>query len=368
MTRRPIAVLGATGYTGRLVVEELRRLGVPALLAARDPGRLSPLAATGDFETLQVDVRDPDALARLAGACRVLINTAGPFVDLGDPVVRAAIAGGCHYADTTGEQPFLLAVRAHDAAARERGVAVVPSLAFEIAVGDCAAAVAAAGFREVHSVHLTYATRFHASQGTRRTVVRALQAGGYAYVHGEWVDDTPASEVRTADFPPPVGRVTAVSAPLGEVVTVPQHLRVREVRTFLAVPRAAAVTLHWLGRPLVAALRGPLGRLAARAIGSGTGGPPPHTRASDTFAILVEVRGIRAGIAGVERLLVRGRDPYGLTATIAVAGAVRMAEPGFARRGVLPPAAAFDPRALLAELAAAGVSVDHLGPASGAPH
>jgi len=364
MARTTIGVLGATGYTGRLIVEELRRLREPVVVAARNPDKLRHVAEATGFESLVADVADATSLDRLTGQCRVLINTAGPFIDYGEPVVRAAIANGCHYVDTTGEQPFMKAMLAHDALAQERGVAVVSALAFEIAVGDCAAAVAGAGFREISSVHLTYATRFHASQGTQRTIVRMLQTAGYAYERGAWVETPPASVVRTVDFPPPIGRVTAMSFPSAEVITIPRHLPVREVRAFIAVPAPVAHTVQWMSGPLTAALRGPLGRLATRAIGTDTGGPTESTRHADTFAILVEVRGIRQGAASVERLLVKGRDPYGLTATIAAYGAQRMTDAGYDRRGVLAPAAAFDPRALLDDLASAGVSYERLGAAA----
>jgi len=112
----------------------------------------------------------------------------------------------------------------HDEAARKRGVAAVSALAFEIAVGDCAAAVAGAEFREISSLLLTYATRFHASKGTQRTILRMLQTAGYAYERGAWVETSPASVVRTVDFPPPVGRVTAMSFPSAEVITARSDL------------------------------------------------------------------------------------------------------------------------------------------------
>ncbi|MCK6555120.1 saccharopine dehydrogenase NADP-binding domain-containing protein [Candidatus Binatia bacterium] len=360
MARDAIGVLGATGYTGRLIVDELRRQGTPVVIAARNPGKLARVAAQTGCESLVADVNDLASLDRLTQRCRVLINTAGPFVDYGEPVVRAAIANRCHYVDTTGEQPFMKAMLAHDAPARERGVAVVSALAFEIAVGDCATALAGAGFREIGSAYLTYVTRFHPSQGTQRTVLRMLQTTGYAYEGGAWIEATPASVLRTVVFPPPLGRVTAVSFPAAEVITVPHHLPVREVRVFMAVPAALAHAAHWFAGPLTAALRGPLGRLAAGVIGTDTGGPSEATRHTDDFTILVEVRGVRAGVAAVERLLVRGHDPYGLTAAIAATGAARMAAPGYDRCGVLPPAAAFDPRPLLDGLSGAGLSYKRL--------
>lgn len=362
--RTAIGVLGATGYTGRLIVAELCRRGVTVVVAGRNPQKLARLAAETGCESLGADVTDTPSLERLARHCRVLINTAGPFVDYGEPVVRAAIANRCHYLDTTGEQPFMKAMLAHDAAAQEQGVAVVSALAFEIAVGDCAAALAGAGFREINTLYLTYATRFHASRGTQRTVLRMLQSTGYAYERGTWVEAAPASVVRTADFPAPIGRVTAMSFPAAEVITVPRHLPVREVRVFMAVPAPLAHATQWLAGPLTAALRGPLGGLAAALIGSDTGGPSEATRRADTFAILVEARGIRRGAAGVERVLVRGCDPYGLTAVVAASGAERMAAPGYDRRGVLPPAAAFDPQAFLDALAPHGLSYERFSTAA----
>jgi short subunit dehydrogenase-like uncharacterized protein len=40
----PIAVYGATGYTGRLVAAELRRRGAEFVLSGRNPAKLEILA------------------------------------------------------------------------------------------------------------------------------------------------------------------------------------------------------------------------------------------------------------------------------------------------------------------------------------
>src|SRR5215468_194370 len=164
-----VAVFGATGYTGRLIARELRQHEVPLLLGGRDAGKLHALAAQlGGAETQVAVVGDQASLDTLARRARVLINCVGPFVDLGEPVVRAAIAAGAHYVDTTGEQPFLYGMLVHDTWAKSQNVAVVPALAFEIALSDCGAALAASGLDEVDTVTVTYVTRLHASRGTQR--------------------------------------------------------------------------------------------------------------------------------------------------------------------------------------------------------
>ncbi len=362
MAAKMISVLGATGYTGGLIVRELKRREVAVLAAGRNREKLQRLAAeVGDIDTMVAEVGDRASLDHLVHRSRVVINTAGPFIDYGEPVVRAAIAGGAHYLDTTGEQPFMKAMLTHDAWAREQHVAVVSAQAFEIAVADCAAAIAAEGFREVASVHVTYATRFHASQGTQRTVLRMLQSAGYAYVGGKWVEEAPAAHVRVAEFPPPTGRVTAVSFPSAEVITVPRHVAARQVRVFMVVPPMAGRFLSTALPALRALLRSPVARVAARIIGEGTAGPDEATRARDEFHLAVDVRGVRGGTAGHRRVLVHGRDPYGLTAVIAAHGALLMSHPGYDRSGVLPPAAAFEPRAFLEHLQEFGVTYEIVG-------
>jgi short subunit dehydrogenase-like uncharacterized protein len=359
MVKTTISVLGATGYTGRLIVRELKRRGAAVLAAARNREKLQRLAADlGDLETTQADVHDPASLERLAQRSRVIINTVGPFIDFGEPVVRAAIANGVHYLDTTGEQPFMKAMLDHDQWARQQRVAVVSAQAFEIAVSDCAAAVAAKGFSEVGTVQVTYGTVFHPSQGTQRTVLRMLQSSGYAYVGGEWVEETPAKLMRFVDFPAPTGRVAAVSFPSAEIITIPRHLKVREVRVFMCLPPIAARVLSATAPAFRALLRTPLSRLAELAIGAGTGGPDEATRAGDEFRIAIDVGGVRGGTAGHRRLLLHGRDPYGLTAVVAAYGAGLMCRDDFDRAGVLPPAAAFAPGPLLDYLKAFGLTYE----------
>ena len=104
----PIAVYGATGYTGRLVAAELADAGVAFVLAGRNREKLDELASElkGDFEVRQAALAD-DELRSLLGDCAAVIDCAGPFVEHGEPVLRAAVETETHYLDTTGEQPYM---------------------------------------------------------------------------------------------------------------------------------------------------------------------------------------------------------------------------------------------------------------------
>jgi putative NADH-flavin reductase len=67
-----VAVLGATGRTGRLIVEELQRRGHSVVALVRDPARLTGVP------TVVGSSRDPQALARLLPGVDVVISALGP--------------------------------------------------------------------------------------------------------------------------------------------------------------------------------------------------------------------------------------------------------------------------------------------------
>ncbi|MEJ2501896.1 MAG: saccharopine dehydrogenase NADP-binding domain-containing protein [Gemmatimonadota bacterium] len=348
-----IVVVGATGYTGSLVARALSGSATPFVLSARSPDRLERLAARIDGAvTHPVDVTDEASLRSLIRPGDAVINTAGPFTPLGPPVVRACIEAGAHYLDTTGEQPFMAAVHDHyNDAARSAGVAVVPGMAFEYALGDCAASLAADG-HPLRSLDVVYAWRGAASsRGTRRTVLRMLGEKAWFRQDGRSVLRPQGHARRTARLAN--GReVTCVAFGSGEVVTVPRRLEVADVRGWLVLGRRAArlVPLVSPALPVVVPLLRPLLEpLVTRA-----GDPSDRARELSRFTIRVEAER-KDGVRRVVEL--RGTDPYGITAAIAVAGAER-ALGGDAPAGVLGPARLVAPGPFLDSLAERGLRID----------
>jgi short subunit dehydrogenase-like uncharacterized protein len=243
----------------------------------------------------------------------------------------------------------------HDTWALSQGSAVIPALGFEVAIADCGAVLAAEGLEQIDSVRVTYVTRFQPSQGTKRSAIRVLQAAALAYVDGTWVEEAPATHSIFIDLPEPLGRISAVSFPSAEVVTIPRHLDARTVRTFFAVPRMTARLLSAGGAAIRGLARSPLAALGGRMIGEGTEGPTDDTRRRDTFHVVVDARGTKRGRECEQRIILRGRDVYGITAAIARQGALLLAAGRAQRRGVLAPAQAFKPRAFLEGLQSDGL-------------
>jgi short subunit dehydrogenase-like uncharacterized protein len=350
-----IHLLAATGFTGRLIARELGGArGVSLLLTGRDPQKLGDLAARHPTAGAAVlDVTDEPALRRQFRPGDVVLNCAGPFTRLGEPVVRAAVAAGAHYLDTTGEQEFMRRIQErYDAPARAAGVTVVNAMAFEYALGCCAATLLSARLGgPLRSVDIVYGWRVGpggASAGTRRSVLQVLGGRSLAYCDGAWVRERIAGRQRRVRLDAGPAR-TAVNFPAGEAVTLPSHLPVATVRGWIVVGRSSARLLGIIAPVLPAAVR-LLQPLLDPLVALGPPGPDEAARRASRFTILAE-----AVTAGGEsgRLILKGRDPYGLTAAIAARGALRLAgradasgRPG-ARSGSPIPAGVVDPAVLM---------------------
>lgn len=316
-----ICVYGVTGFTGRLVARELAKHELPFVASARNHRKLDNLVSQlrRDYEA-QVDTRrasvdDAQSLDTMLDGVQVLINCAGPFMDIGAPVVEAAVRNGVHYYDTTGEQGFIRWVRDElDAEARQKGVALAPGSAYEYATGNFAAKLAATmGARRLG---ICYAVRGMAmSHGTKKSIVRVLSSDGYTYVDGHLERRKPA--YRLFDVPLPSGRrITGAWFPGGESLTVPLFSKVRQVESCLAVDSRAGKLLK-LASPLIGKITDKTGPLLDRVIDL-TSGDPHKAGAEPDFIVAAfdpESAQFFAGIAG--------KDPYDVTARIVVEAARR---------------------------------------------
>ena len=356
----PIAVYGATGYTGRLVAAELRRRGAEVVLAGRNRAKLEILAEDlgGQIAIRDASLDDPAALRELLEPCAAVIACAGPFRLHGEPVLAAAVEARTHYLDTTGEQPFMRKVfEDYGPSAERAGVALVTAMGFDYAPGDMIAALTAEGMGPLDEIVLAYAVRgFGATRGTALSAL-GMMAGGDA----EWRDGELASAARSVgggswDFPDPIGRQRMLRYPAGEHITVPRHVQTRRVRTLLTastviplplVPRVAPLVMA----PFQLAMRTPLRRALAAAHPPPAGGPKRGEPPQLSFTIVCEARQDSRRRRGT----VTGGDLYGLTARTTVEGALRCAAPGYDRKGALAPSEAFDPRDFLGALREFGV-------------
>lgn len=115
-----IVVVGASGFTGRFVVEELltQHPSLKVAVAGRSIERtlkalrshsveLERILRDRSLPCFEADSDRPESLRVVAEAAHVMIACAGPFNAVGLPAVEAAVAAGTHYVDITGEPLFV---------------------------------------------------------------------------------------------------------------------------------------------------------------------------------------------------------------------------------------------------------------------
>lgn len=329
---RPVAVLGATGYTGRLVAAELARRGVSARLGGRRPERLTPVSGEG-AEPFVVDVRNGRRLGDFVAGTSVVLNLAGPFARLGRSVVEAAARAGVPYVDASGEPGYVAEVYRRFA---DAPVPVVPACGFEDVPGDLGAALAAAGLgRPATEVRVHYdVSAFVPSRGTVRSALEVFAA------------DRGPSERHRVTWPGGGACTTrwGVDWPGVERVTVARHQPDARLVVTLAAPGPVAA-----GARRATGLLTPLAPVLARAASLWPEGPPARLRARSRFRVLAEA----TGGDGRSFVLCEGTDVYALTARFLVSAALAVSAPGYERRGAMAPAEALDPAAFLRSVSGA---------------
>jgi short subunit dehydrogenase-like uncharacterized protein len=360
-----VMVLGATGYTGRLIVAELQRKGLAFGIAGRSAERLKALRQEfklgEEVPSVVANPLQPETLTKLFEYnIGVLINCAGPFTKLGEPVVRETLEHDAHYLDITGEQAYIARVinNAHLLALAKERVAI-PACGAEYALSNWTAVMAARELEPLTSLTTATATiGLEISQGTQRSVFAALGSYGIGWRDGRRVLKPAASEIRRFKFPPPFGERLAIWSPSGDTVTLPRHLQVQQVDSFLAVAPGLAYSAR-LVSPFLPVISSALGIVLNRVIGMRPRGPEESQRKANQWAISAEARSPK----GQRTVILSGPDVYGLTAVITVWCAEQLLAPGFNKSGVLDPAQAFDAAAAIEYLKNFGVKITSDEPA-----
>ncbi len=343
-----IVLLGATGFTGGLVAEELdaRVAGtrIRWALAGRDTEALRRLAdgLPSKPDVVAADVTDPASLRAMAASTRVVATTVGPYARLGVDVARACAEHGTHYADITGEDGFVRTLeREVDAVAKERGATMVVCCGFDSVPHDLGVRFAVSHLPDDADVVLRgyVRARGRMSGGTARTALEALSGASVVPPRPE----TDPGDVRPVDrlvlgahrperiggwaVPMPtvdpliVLRSARVLPGYGRLFVYGHFAHLRRTSTLVAGGAA-------LGGAVLAARTRPGRRALERLLPSPGEGPDAATRAAGRFTVLL------VGTAHGEtpeddvRIVarVRGRDPgYGETSRMLAEAALTLA-------------------------------------------
>jgi short subunit dehydrogenase-like uncharacterized protein len=144
MSKKPVVVYGASGFSGRLIAEFLREYKVPFIAAGRNLKKLQevmnqvPGIQTADYEIAEVQGTASE-LTKLFSGAKVVCNTVGPLIYYGPTVIESCLKAGCHYIDISGEQIWVRQVAENwGPKFAEKGLVAAPATAYMSSVSDIA--------------------------------------------------------------------------------------------------------------------------------------------------------------------------------------------------------------------------------------
>ena len=176
-TADPLLIYGATGYSGRLIVEAARSVGLHPILAGRDAGKLAALATPLGLEWRAAPLGEPARIDATLRDVRVVLHAAGPFSHTARPMLEACLRAGVHYLDISGEIAVIEALARRDASARQRGIMVMPAVGFDVVPSDCLAAHVARRVPGAERLALGLTGFSFLTRGSAKTLVEAVDAG-----------------------------------------------------------------------------------------------------------------------------------------------------------------------------------------------
>lgn len=142
-----VVLMGATGFTGRLVAEHLlARHGAGGdlkwALAGRSRSKLEAIRsglgeAAGALPIVTADSHDRASLDALVKRARVICTTVGPYALHGSELVAACCEHGTDYCDLAGEVPWMRQmIDQHADAAKKSGARIVHCCGFDSIPSD----------------------------------------------------------------------------------------------------------------------------------------------------------------------------------------------------------------------------------------
>ena len=330
-----VTVFGAYGHTGKFVVTELLKRAWVPILSGRSKDKLEAIAIRyPHLEVRLASIEDPGALDRALDGSTAVINCAGPFLDTAIPLIEAALRKGTHYLDMTAEQQCVLDIyERFSMEASEKGVVILPAMAFYGGLADLLATAAMGDWNTANVIDIgialdswlpTHGTRLTGKRNSGRRLTFSNKSLAF-------ISDPPLN--RKWEFPFPFGLQDVQAFPLSEIIIISKHLQVDEINTYINL--APMKDIH----------------------NSETPPPRPADESGRSSQIFMMEVVVRSGNQ-VRRAMATGCDIYAITAPLIVEATVRIAEGLIKRTGVVSPAEVFNATDFLHSLVPGHMSIE----------
>lgn len=185
-----ITVIGAYGYTGLLICNELEKRKISFVVAGRENSKLIPLKELFSHitEFICVDISTNQGIEDVLASTDLLINCAGPYNEESADLARAASEFGKIYLDICGELDFVKnSFINNNTKAQASGAIIVHACAFESLPFDLVLSIILKSIGTINELRSFYSfTNSRPSPGTRLTMKLARFRMSFKISKGIW--------------------------------------------------------------------------------------------------------------------------------------------------------------------------------------
>ena len=201
MRENTIIVYGSYGYTGRLIINELKKKSFTIILAGRKRDALQNQSEETGYPFEVVDVSDSIGLKKLLSKAALVLHCGGPFRFTAKAMIDVCLETKTHYTDITGEWQVFELLAGYDEAAKKVGIQIMPGTGFDVVPSDCLAVHLKNRLPAATHLQLAFAmVPGGMSRGTKKSMTESLGYGGITRKHNELIPFTLGKDVLDLDF------------------------------------------------------------------------------------------------------------------------------------------------------------------------
>lgn len=190
---KTLLIYGATGYTGRMIAEQAKTMGLNFVIAGRNREKLDELASNLQVSSLTFGLGDEDTIVHNLEGISVVLNCAGPFAQTAEPLMKACIKRGIHYLDITAEiNVYRFAESMHELAF-DAGSMLISGVGWDVVPTDCLAVTLAERVNDPVRLRIALQVAGSMSRGSAVSAGEIISAGLLARVEGSLTEKTQAS-------------------------------------------------------------------------------------------------------------------------------------------------------------------------------
>lgn len=301
-----ITIMGASGFTGKLICDQLEEKQINFQIAVRDPKKL----ARFDFcqKIFMMNADNNDEIKVVLENTDILINCIGPFSLLSQTIISEVVKYPIYYLDITGEQSFVK--QSYDF--KNNQACIIHSCSFESALVDLMSYQLLDKNKEYKSIQSFYAFESGGpSPGTRFTMKVHSFFDQYVVQSGTLVKSEKVFGLSNLNIPGTEKLNAAYFTPYPEVIYFSKHFKVKEAASFSLMEQS--MLDFSLNNQLTAGKS--LEQVLEKRARLSFKGPTEEERQNQKAQIILHAVDVQNHH---ETLILSGKDMYGITADLIV--------------------------------------------------